>query len=175
MVFHLRQKSNLWLNIQLYRYQHRTLSQHRTLRLSTSHFTVANIRVLNQHPTLQLPTLNFTVADIELCSCQHRTFGSTSNCTVANIGLLAQHPTVQLSTSDYRLNIPLYSYRHQTLSRQHKEMFDFAKSHVRLCKVDCLRAYQIRQKLWDCQNDVTGKSLAFPWTFLYVLRKRRFH
>ena len=111
-------------------FQHRTLSQHSTLRLSTSDFTVVNIRVLNKHPTLQLPTLDFTVVNIGLLA-QHPTVQlPTSNLTVVNIGLLAQHPTVQLSTSDYRLNIRLYSYRHWTLLRQ-------PKKNVRLCQTPC--------------------------------------
>ena len=57
MVFHLRQKSNLWLNIQLDGCQHRTVDS----------------------------TSNFTVINTGLYSWQHRTSNSSSNLTVIDI------------------------------------------------------------------------------------------
>ena len=104
------------------------VTQHPTLPLSTSDFTVNIELCCYQQRTLQLSTSNYWL-NIRHYSYQQRTIGSTSDFSWL---FVTQHPTAQLSTSHYWLNIRHYSYQQRTLSRQQNKMFDFAKRHVLL-------------------------------------------
>ena len=65
MVFQVRQKSNLGLDIQLYYCQHQTsystsdfTNDNIQLRYSTFNFIIVNIRLVTQHPTSPMTTSN---------------------------------------------------------------------------------------------------------------------
>ena len=141
------------------------VTQHPTLPLSTSDFTVNIELCCYQQRTLQLSTSNYWL-NIRHYSYQQRTIGSTSDFSWL---FVTQHPTAQLSTSHYWLNIRHYSYQQRTLSRQQNKMFDFAKRHVRLRKVRCWVLF-VRAKSADnygiARMTSLWQSLALVWTVL---------